>query len=60
MARAETAAPPAPKSVSNPDPGSPATSRGAWMALAAALLGWMFDGAEMGIFSLVGGRRWRT
>src|SRR5262245_36395433 len=27
---------------------------GAWMALAAALLGWMFDGAEMGIFSLVG------
>jgi len=30
------------------------TSRGAWMALAAALLGWLFDGAEMGIFSLVG------
>lgn len=30
------------------------TSRGAWMALAAALLGWMFDGAEMGVFSLVG------
>lgn len=29
-------------------------SKGAWMALAAALLGWMFDGAEMGIFSLVG------
>jgi MFS family permease len=26
------------------------------MALAAALLGWMFDGAEMGIFSLVGGK----
>ncbi|MHB0959994.1 MAG: MFS transporter [Pirellulaceae bacterium] len=25
-----------------------------WLALAAALLGWMFDGAEMGIFSLVG------
>jgi SHS family sialic acid transporter-like MFS transporter len=24
------------------------------MALAAALLGWMFDGAEMGLFSLVG------
>ena len=24
------------------------------MALAAALLGWMFDGAEMGIFSMVG------
>jgi MFS family permease len=28
---------------------------GKWLALAAALLGWMFDGAEMGIFSLVGG-----
>lgn len=28
--------------------------RGAWLALAAALLGWMFDGAEMGVFSLVG------
>jgi MFS transporter, SHS family, sialic acid transporter len=28
--------------------------RGAYMALAAALLGWMFDGAEMGIFSMVG------
>jgi SHS family sialic acid transporter-like MFS transporter len=27
---------------------------GKWMALAAALLGWMFDGAEMGLFSLVG------
>ena len=29
-------------------------SRGAYLALAAALLGWMFDGAEMGVFSLVG------
>lgn len=29
-------------------------ARGRWMALAAALLGWMFDGAEMGVFSLVG------
>lgn len=27
---------------------------GAKLALAAALLGWMFDGAEMGVFSLVG------
>jgi MFS family permease len=27
---------------------------GQWMALLAALLGWMFDGAEMGVFSLVG------
>lgn len=30
------------------------TSRGAWMALIAALLGWLFDGAEMGVFSMVG------
>ncbi|MFO0918219.1 MAG: MFS transporter [Planctomycetaceae bacterium] len=30
------------------------SSRGAWMALIAALLGWLFDGAEMGLFSLVG------
>src|SRR5438445_13811483 len=28
--------------------------RGAWMALVAALLGWLFDGFEMGLFSLVG------
>jgi MFS family permease len=28
--------------------------RGAWMALTAALLGWLFDGAEMGVFSMVG------
>lgn len=27
--------------------------RGAYLALTAALLGWMFDGAEMGVFSLV-------
>lgn len=32
---------------------SPAAPRGAWMALAAALLGWMFDGLEMGLFPLV-------
>jgi MFS family permease len=36
--------------ISNPE----AIGRGQWMALAAALLGWMFDGAEMGVFSLVG------
>jgi MFS transporter, SHS family, sialic acid transporter len=29
-------------------------TRGAKLALVAALLGWMFDGAEMGVFSLVG------
>ncbi len=28
-------------------------NRGAWMALTAAFLGWMFDGMEMGIFPLV-------
>jgi MFS family permease len=28
--------------------------RGRWLALAAALLGWMFDGFEQGVFSLVG------
>ncbi|HXJ57454.1 MAG TPA: MFS transporter [Verrucomicrobiae bacterium] len=28
-------------------------SRGAWLALVAAFLGWMFDGMEMGIFPLV-------
>jgi MFS family permease len=28
-------------------------TRGQWMALAAALLGWMFDGFEQGIFGLV-------
>ena len=32
----------------------PALSRGRWMALLAALLGWMFDGFEMGMFPLVG------
>src|SRR5947209_2004350 len=26
------------------------TGRGKWMALTAALLGWMFDGLEMGLF----------
>jgi MFS transporter, SHS family, sialic acid transporter len=29
------------------------TPRGRWMTLAAALLGWMFDGLEMGLFPLV-------
>src|SRR5262245_41063990 len=28
--------------------------RGIWMALLAALLGWMFDGFEIGMFPLVG------
>jgi MFS family permease len=29
-------------------------SRGKWLALTAALLGWLFDGFEMGMFPLVG------
>ena len=28
--------------------------RARWLALVAALLGWMFDGLEMGLFPLVG------
>lgn len=34
--------------------GSQGITRGQWLALTAALLGWMFDGAEMGVFSMVG------
>lgn len=30
------------------------SSRARWLALTAALLGWMFDGLEMGLFPLVG------
>jgi MFS family permease len=30
------------------------SNRGRWLALTAALLGWMFDGMEMGLFPLVG------
>lgn len=33
--------------------GSSASDRGRWLALTAALLGWMFDGLEMGLFPLV-------
>src|SRR5579871_2586396 len=38
----------------SPDSVDGQDGRGKWLALAAALLGWMFDGAEMGVFSLVG------
>src|SRR5262245_44774090 len=34
--------------------GNQGITRGQWLALTAALLGWMFDGAEMGVFSMVG------
>src|SRR5947209_8331111 len=33
----------------------PTSRRGQWLTLAAALLGWMFDGLEMGLFPLVAG-----
>lgn len=41
-----------------PTPSAPSSShsaieRGAWLALIAALLGWLFDGLEMGLFPLV-------
>jgi len=39
--------------VPSPPPEAP-IGRAAYMALIAALLGWMFDGFEMGVFSLVG------
>ena len=32
---------------------APTSSFGKWMALTAALLGWLFDGLEMGLFPLV-------
>ncbi|RIK77746.1 MAG: MFS transporter [Planctomycetota bacterium] len=38
----------------HPAPGEP-SNRTKYLTLAAALLGWAFDGAEMGVFSLVGG-----
>lgn len=40
----------------NRDVASPATTRGRWLALTAALLGWMFDGFEMGLFPVVARR----
>jgi MFS family permease len=43
-----------PKTVPLPPVKETPVGRGAYLALLAALLGWMFDGAEMGVFSLVG------
>jgi MFS transporter, SHS family, sialic acid transporter len=34
--------------------GNPSLTRGQWLVLAAAFLGWMFDGVEIGLFPLVG------
>jgi MFS transporter, SHS family, sialic acid transporter len=39
--------------VYDPAPNQAPISRGQWMVLAAAFLGWMFDGLEMGLFPLV-------
>src|SRR5437762_13075617 len=54
MARLETPSAKAPRSaaplINEPAP----AGSGKWLALAAALLGWLFDGAEMGIFSMIG------
>jgi SHS family sialic acid transporter-like MFS transporter len=52
MARLET--PPGPRSVSPALNEFSPSGAGKWMALTAALLGWMFDGFEMGVFSQVG------
>ncbi len=34
-------------------PGAEKSAKGLWLVLAAAFLGWMFDGLEMGIFPIV-------
>src|SRR3954464_15360993 len=54
MAQVATPAPPKPATITPPLSHDPPSGAGQWMALAAALLGWMFDGAEMGIFSMIG------
>jgi MFS transporter, SHS family, sialic acid transporter len=45
---------PNPPLVDSNTPVSAIGARGKWMALIAALLGWLFDGFEMGMFPLVG------
>src|SRR6476659_5362078 len=54
MAQVDLPAPPKPAPAAPLLHESSDSGAGKWLALAAALLGWMFDGAEMGIFSLVG------
>src|SRR5579859_1692667 len=47
---------PSPAPLTTPPPLPPpstASDFGKWMALLAALLGWLFDGLEMGLFPLV-------
>lgn len=41
--------------MTDPQAAPPRVSRAAWLALAAALLGWAFDGVEMGLFPLAAG-----
>jgi MFS family permease len=50
----ETATPPLTSSV-DAGPDLDVSTLGKWMALVAALLGWLFDGLEMGLFPLVQG-----
>src|SRR4051794_19564565 len=45
----------APASTRTPMPPAARSAYGKWMALLAALLGWLFDGLEMGLFPLVQG-----
>ncbi len=47
------AAPPLPTSAPEPAVELQVSEFGKWMALVAALLGWLFDGLEMGLFPLV-------
>jgi MFS transporter, SHS family, sialic acid transporter len=54
MAQIETPLPPLRPHSAGPSGHDSVVNRGKWLALAAALLGWMFDGAEMGIFSMIG------
>jgi MFS family permease len=39
--------------LSSPLRSAPAAGRGKWMVLIAALLGWLFDGFEMGLFPVI-------
>ena len=43
-----------PMSAHPPSSATSSIGRAQWLALLAALLGWMFDGMEMGVFSMVG------
>src|SRR5262245_8353337 len=44
---------PATNGITVSTPAQSVSRRGLWMALLAALLGWMFDGFEMGLFPVV-------